>query len=540
MKRYVKKQIQLAAVALSAVLVPQANADDLFDASFLGEPVPVAPTDPSGTPAAATGTSENATAPAAPKDDDAKESTDTEPALPLPDLGPAAAQPPEETNASAPETTPVPEPAPEIPATTQDTAEANVPPPDPSLDVPAPAPSSETVPAPALDPFAMDVPQPTPAPTENNTMDVPPPPAADSSTANTGMSLTASPSDQFLGKLSSDVFREMADMERENNKLMLQLKREQLRSEIDALKTANRQQLFDEIERREKMTQARLEWELAQELKRQEALERRQKAEIRQKQIEAALKREVDRRKEKAKKEEEERRKKEEEIKQKEEKELKELKLKYDAAALIQLNELKPTLMAVTRPPKVKRSPSSRADINLTAIGEDLLTKKKAGQALTGVSFSGADVPKGSAQDDSDTKKSEPASTLYSVAEIRGTAGTLIAKLVSKKDKMTFYAKKNTILPTGHTVIDIDKDFVLVQLGKTKEMIGFPSAGLLSAPPSAEPETTDAAAGTEGTTPATPPRRSTAFNPRTSGIAAKGAPSSGRSRASLSGAALAR
>lgn len=60
--------------------------------------------------------------------------------------------------------------------------------------------------------------------------------------------------------------------------------------------------------------------------------------------------------------------------------------------------------MAVTRPPKVKRSPSSRADINLTAIGEDLLTKKKAGQALTGVSFSGADVPKGSAQDDSDTK----------------------------------------------------------------------------------------------------------------------------------------
>ena len=55
-----------------------------------------------------------------------------------------------------------------------------------------------------------------------------------------------------------------AEMERENSTLMLQLKREQLRSEIDALKTSNRQMLFDEIERREKMTQARLEWELAQ------------------------------------------------------------------------------------------------------------------------------------------------------------------------------------------------------------------------------------------------------------------------------------
>lgn len=533
MKRYVKKQIQLAAVALSAVLVPQANADDLFDASFLGEPVPVAPNNAAETAGEAK-PAENA-APALPVEEKKEAVANASAALPLPDLGPAA-QNNTETPAPAPEAPTAPDLS--LPAPAEMPADTSVP--APSLDVPAPAPSAETTPAPALDPFAMDVPQP-PAPSNSGTMDVPPPPSVDASAANTGMSLTAPPSEQFLGKLSSDVFREMAEMERENNKLMLQLKREQLRSEIDALKTANRQQLFDEIERREKMTQARLEWELAQELKRQEALERRQKAEIRQKQIEAALKREEDRRKEKAKKEEEERRKKEEEIKSKEEKEQKELKMKYDAAALIQLNELKPTLMAVTRPPKVKRSPSSRADINLTAIGEDLLTKKKAGQALTGISFGGAEVPKGSAQDDSNVKRSEPASMLYSVAEIRGTAGTLIAKLVSKKDKMTFYAKKNTILPTGHTVIDIDKDFVLVQLGKTKEMIGFPSAGLLSEAPAQETETPapeGTSTGAENQPP--PPRRSSAFNPRTTTTAAKGAPSSGRGRAALSGAALAR
>ena len=531
MKRYVKKQIQLAAVALSAVLVPQANADDLFDASFLGEPVPVAPNNAAETAGEAK-PAENA-APALPVEEKKEADANASAALPLPDLG-SAAQNNTETPAPAPEAPTAPDLS--LPAPAEMPADTSVP--APSLDVPAPAPSAETTPAPALDPFAMDVPQP-PAPSNSGTMDVPPPPSADASAANTGMSLTAPPSEQFLGKLSSDVFREMAEMERENNKLMLQLKREQLRSEIDALKTANRQQLFDEIERREKMTQARLEWELAQELKRQEALERRQKAEIRQKQIEAALKREEDRRKEKAKKEEEERRKKEEEIKSKEEKEQKELKMKYDAAALIQLNELKPTLMAVTRPPKVKRSPSSRADINLTAIGEDLLTKKKAGQALTGISFGGAEVPKGSAQDDSNVKRSEPASTLYSVAEIRGTAGTLIAKLVSKKDKMTFYAKKNTILPTGHTVIDIDKDFVLVQLGKTKEMIGFPSAGLLGAPQEVTEEK-PAEAPSDPTSQAPSPRN-TSFSPRTARAAAtKGAPSSGRGRASLSGAALAR
>lgn len=525
MKRYVKKQIQLAAVALSVVLAPQAHADDLFDDSFLGEPVPVAPND--ATPVAADVASpapQNAET--ASVDAGAANSA----ALPLPDLTggdmPSAADP---VLADASVPLPTETAAPGLPPPAADP----LPPPPPPTPAPAAADSN------IADPFALDVPQPAAA---ADNMDVPPPPSASGIPSSGGMSLTTPPSEQFLGKLSSDVFREMADMERENNKLMLQLKREQLRSEIDALKTANRQQLFDEIERREQMTQARLEWELAQELKRQEALERRQKAEIRQKQIEAALKREEDRRKEKAKKEEEERRKKEADIKSKEEKERKELKLKYDAASLIQLNELKPTLMAVTRPPKVKRSPSSRADINLTAIGEDLLTKKKAGQALTGITFGGAEVPKGSAQDDANVKKSEPASVLYSVTEIRGTAGSLIAKLISKKDKMTFFAKKNTILPTGHTVIDIDKDFVLVQLGKAKEMIGFPSAGLLSEPAAPEESAGESAPSgiPEGAPPPPQPQRSSAFNPRTSAGVAKGAPQRSSGRASLSGAALAR
>ena len=148
----------------------------------------------------------------------------------------------------------------------------------------------------------------------------------------------------------------------------------------------------------------------------------------------------------------------------------------------------------------------------LTAGGEDLLNKKKAGEALT------ASVP----DDKQDNlKKQEPASTLYAVAEIRGTAGSLIAKLISKKDKTTFFAKKSTILPTGHTVIDINKDYVLLQYGSLKEIVGFPSAGLVSsedshaAPAAVAPAATNPGmAGMGGTVeekPATqkfmPPRR---------------------------------
>ena len=356
---------------------------------------------------------------------------------------------------ATPQETPAPAVAPPNPAPAQ--AE-----PDLLLDIPAPvsdqgSSSNVTVPPP-----------PPPA----NTLSVPTTPSNLSfSSSGAGMNLSTPPSEQILGKVSSDIFREMAEMERENSTLMLQLKREQLRSEIDALKTTNRQMLFDEIERREKMTQARLEWELAQDLKRQEALERKQRAEIRQKQIEAALKREEDRRIQKMKDEEAARIQKEKEEKERLQKQREELRKKYDAASLVRLNNLKPVLMAATRPAKIKRSASSRVPQVLTATGEDLLTKKKAGEALT------VEIPE---EEKEENKAREPASTLYAVSEIRGTADSLIAKLISKKDKTTFFAKKSTILPTGHTVVDIDKDFVLVQIGKETEMIGFPSAGLLS------------------------------------------------------------
>ena len=433
MNQFLRKYFWLAALVI-AIPASAVNADDLFDDSFFADPAPVdAVKTEDTTKAEKPASEEQKTA----TTEENKESVEAQP-----------------SSDATPQETPAPAVAPPNPAPAQ--AE-----PDLLLDIPAPvsdqgSSSNVTVPPP-----------PPPA----NTLSVPTTPSNLSfSSSGAGMNLSTPPSEQILGKVSSDIFREMAEMERENSTLMLQLKREQLRSEIDALKTTNRQMLFDEIERREKMTQARLEWELAQDLKRQEALERKQRAEIRQKQIEAALKREEDRRIQKMKDEEAARIQKEKEEKERLQKQREELRKKYDAASLVRLNNLKPVLMAATRPAKIKRSASSRVPQVLTATGEDLLTKKKAGEALT------VEIPE---EEKEENKAREPASTLYAVSEIRGTADSLIAKLISKKDKTTFFAKKSTILPTGHTVVDIDKDFVLVQIGKETEMIGFPSAGLL-------------------------------------------------------------
>ena len=268
MNRVFKTKLWSAALVISGVAISNANAQDLFDDAFLGDepaaaPAPVAPAEKP--------------APVAPAE------------KPAPAAEPAA---------------PAPADVPALP----DIAPADNTPDVPALDIPAPAAPEPPLPEPT-DNTDLDIPAPAdiPAPNGAPSLDfnaVPGKPAG----------LTGTPSDQVLGKVSSNIFREMAEMERENNSLALQLKREGLRAEIDALKANNRQMLFDEIERREKMTQARLEWELAQDLKRQEALERKQRAEIRQKQIEAALKREEDRRIQKMKDEEAERKRKEEEL----------------------------------------------------------------------------------------------------------------------------------------------------------------------------------------------------------------------------------
>lgn len=448
MNRVFKKHLWLTAMVIS-ITAPAAYADDLFGDSFFADPAPVdavKPADPTPAPEPAAEPVQAATEPAEPSPA-TKEVADValpaEPAFPKPE--------------------------------------------EPQLSMDFPMPPADNIPSPS-----------------NNVMPAQPSiPDFNFAAPGTGtMNLASPPSEQVLGKISSDVFREMAEMERENNALMLQLKREQLRSEIDALKTSNRQILFDEIERREKMTQARLEWELAQDLKRQEALERKRKAEIRQKQIEAALKREEERRIQRMKEEEERRIQKQKEEKAEADRKKDELRKKYDAASLVQVKGLQPVFMAATRPAKVKRSATSRVALQLTPAGQEMLTKKKAGESLA--------AEMDSEKENEAKKNREPASSLYTVAEIRGTAGTLIAKLISKKDRTTFFAKQSTILPTGHTVINIDKDYVLVQIGKDKEMIGFPSAGLLSenaTSPSAVERTDSGDEGAENNRPAARQKR---------------------------------
>lgn len=102
------------------------------------------------------------------------------------------------------------------------------------------------------------------------------------------VSKKAAPSEQLLGRITSEVFHEMADLERGNVFLKLQTQREQLKNDLEKLKASYRQARLDEIEKRENVIRTRVEWMQEQERIRQEILEKKMQTELLEKQIEEA------------------------------------------------------------------------------------------------------------------------------------------------------------------------------------------------------------------------------------------------------------
>ncbi len=68
------------------------------------------------------------------------------------------------------------------------------------------------------------------------------------------------PSEQLLGRITTEVFQEMADLERGNVFLKLQMEKEQLRNDLERLKAAYRQTRLEEIAKREDVVRTRITW----------------------------------------------------------------------------------------------------------------------------------------------------------------------------------------------------------------------------------------------------------------------------------------
>ena len=68
------------------------------------------------------------------------------------------------------------------------------------------------------------------------------------------------PSEQLLGRITPEVFQEMADLERGNTFLKLQLEKEKLKNDLEQLKATYREKRLAEISKREEVVRSRIQW----------------------------------------------------------------------------------------------------------------------------------------------------------------------------------------------------------------------------------------------------------------------------------------
>ena len=87
------------------------------------------------------------------------------------------------------------------------------------------------------------------------------------------------PSEQLLGRLTPEVFQEMAELERDNAYLKLQIQKEEMKNSLENLRANYRQARLDEIAKREEVVRSRIQWWQEQEKLRQEVEKERAEAE---------------------------------------------------------------------------------------------------------------------------------------------------------------------------------------------------------------------------------------------------------------------
>jgi len=93
------------------------------------------------------------------------------------------------------------------------------------------------------------------------------------------VSVNDTPSEQLLGRLTPEVFQEMAELERDNAYLKLQIQKEQMKNDLENVRANYRQARLDEISKREEVVRSRIQWWQEQEKLRQEMEKERMEAE---------------------------------------------------------------------------------------------------------------------------------------------------------------------------------------------------------------------------------------------------------------------
>lgn len=285
--------------------------------------------------------------------------------------------------------------------------------------------------------------------------------------------------------MDDNLFSQMSDIEKQTALLNLELRREKIKNEIEAIKNQRRQAQIQEQEKKEAQEKQKIEWEKAQE---QKVLQEQQKLremdiefeKLRQERILNAYKNKYLEDVQKWIAHDADLYKQIEDTKKENQKVLDDSKDKF--------NQLKNDITAANTKAAnlISRHKQKVEDLNaqIGVLKARIIAQEKELETSRQNPFE--DIAAATdAEKSGQTAVVQPAvmpelklPNMYAVMEIRGQGGELIAKLINQ-DGTPFYVKKGTTLQSGHTIDEITSTYVRADKGGVKDYLYFAAGGIL-------------------------------------------------------------
>ena len=308
--------------------------------------------------------------------------------------------------------------------------------------------------------------------------------------------------------ISSDdsVFNKMSDLEKQTAILNLELRRERVKNEIEALKNQRKQAEQQEIAAEEEKVRKKQEWEKEQERK---ILEEQQKLrdldiqfeKVRQEQLLNAYKNEMLKANQEWIAHEGALYKQIDDLKKEKQTLLTEMKQKFLAlknSATTVTSNSEALVNAYKKELENKDVQISVLKARNEAQERELEKRNPFAEGAEGAGSTSAEASTPASETPEIEVEETKLVNQYAVMEIRGQNGELIAKLINQ-DGMPFYVKKGTALQSGHTISEITSTYVKAEKDGVPDFLYFAAGGIL---PKEQPVSTlspkETSGGSEG------------------------------------------
>lgn len=284
--------------------------------------------------------------------------------------------------------------------------------------------------------------------------------------------------------ITDDMFSKMSDIERSTTLLNMELRREKLQNEIEAVKSQRRQAAEQERLRAEELKQKQLEKIKEEERKKREEEMRLRELDIqfeklRQEKVLKAYKNQM--------LEDYQKRLAHDEMLYKSINELRESRKRLSADYKDRLNSLKDAaqnaLKAYTDRVNEHKNEVKNLNSQIDILRNRVVSLEKQVEEAANANNNFVNAGPGAVGDGGSNFSAigditSPLSHLYAITEIRGQGGELVAKLINRNG-LSFYVKKGTALQSGHVVSDITSTYVAADKNFKRDFIYFSAGGIL-------------------------------------------------------------